>query len=169
MWIIYSSHSEVSVDITWHVLFVKQEVISYYIECQTRTPVRNWVIWRVSCGSPGCGIIITRFCLLGFFQILQDHTANSMLFIVPAKQMKNNVGFTCLWSSPAMREISGGLGTMYAVSWVTIWTCLGSSHGVTPAWWTNIRAYKVPLLRVFFGRETFTNLEGKKKTKFYQK
>lgn len=65
---------------------------------------------------------------------------------------------TCVWSSLDIKEISGGLGTMYVVSWATKWTCRGSCQGVMPAWWTNISAYKVPLLRVFLGRETLTIL-----------
>lgn len=52
---------------------------------------------------------------------------------------------------------------MYVVSWATKWTCRGSCHGVTPVWWTNISAYKVPLLRVFLGRETFTILQEQKR------
>lgn len=43
---------------------------------------------------------------------------------------------------------------MYVVSWATKWTCRGSCHGSWAAWWTNISAYRVPLLRVFLGRET---------------
>lgn len=69
----------------------------------------------------------------------------------------------CVWSSPDIKEISGGFGTMYVVSWATKWTCRGSCHGVTPAWWTNISAYKVPLFRVFLGRDTFTILEGRER------
>lgn len=61
---------------------------------------------------------------------------------------------TFVLSSPDIREISGGLGTMYVVSWATKWTCRGSCHGSWAAWWTNISAYRVPLLRVFLGRET---------------
>lgn len=63
---------------------------------------------------------------------------------------------TCL--SLDIKEISGGLGTIYVVSWATMWTCRVSCHGETPAWWTNISAYRVPLWRVFVGMETFTTL-----------
>lgn len=52
---------------------------------------------------------------------------------------------------------------MYVVSWATWWTLCESCNGVTPAWWTNISAYKVPLLRVFLGRETFIILQEKER------
>lgn len=68
----------------------------------------------------------------------------------------SSITFAC--SSIDIKEISGGLGTIYVVRWATMWTCRGSCHGETPAWWTNISAYRVPLLRVFVGMETFITL-----------
>lgn len=92
-------------------------------------------------------------------------TQNIIMFLYQL-QTVNKFGYrTVVWPSRDIKEISGSLGTMYVVRWATKWTSRGSSHGVTPAWWTNINAYKVPLLRVFLGRETFTILEKTEKIK----
>lgn len=51
---------------------------------------------------------------------------------------------------------------MYVVSCVTRCTWRGSCHGEIPAWWTNTMPYNVPFCRVFFGRDTFINLQREK-------
>lgn len=133
---------------------------------------RQWEVgWseagRPSAPPPGAGLVSRRFFCwassfwsCGVMESQSYHRASNDVSCISCDVAQREEDKTCssvtsAWPSIDIKEISGGLGTMYVVRWATMWTCRGSCHGETPAWWTNISAYRVPLLRVFVGMETF--------------
>lgn len=83
-------HSEVSVDISGHVLLVEHKVVSDNVERQAGAPVGRWVI---RCGSgtsssPSCGLT-APLLLLGFFFLLLCHHIDKAIALLN-KRLNSN-------------------------------------------------------------------------------
>lgn len=102
-------------------------------------------------------------CYFAFADPVSEYKSDLFILCKQGQQLcldaRRGCRLTCGSSCPVIRLISGGLGSMYVVSCVTKCTWCGSCHGVSPAWCRNTMAYSVPFLRVFFGKDTLTNLE----------
>lgn len=117
-------------------------------------PTPTWGAGLASCRFFGGASSVWLYMITeGSINAPADYTQKPLTYFHHPKRN------TIVWSSLEIKEISGGLGTMYVVRWATKWTFRGSCHGWTPEWWTNIIAYKVPLLRVFLGRDTLIALD----------